>query len=286
MRIDAEAIGDEEERVWYGFGCLSGDAAGRIHPWMQYAQKSEDFTVKGFLKQIDQAFADPQKQAKALDKINRIRQGHRDFRIFLQEFEQTLLEAQGWGWADEVKKGYLRAALNKELCDRLVTQVEPDQYSEFTSQLRMISDKLQRIKAWDSHHSRNRAHNMITPSNTLHTQESMDWEATGVVNVAATDLRTQARARWVDRAEIDQRMSNGSCLRCGKQSHIIKNCQLLPARNPNRQMRTQYQETKSKPTLGKVRVAATASPKSGTEILKRRNQEAEEWESEEDSEKE
>jgi hypothetical protein len=27
LRIDAKAIGSEEERVWYGFGCLSGDAA-------------------------------------------------------------------------------------------------------------------------------------------------------------------------------------------------------------------------------------------------------------------
>ena len=54
------------------------------------------FTIQEFLGQLDAAFADPQKQGKALAQINRIRQGNRGFREFLREFEQTLLEAQGW----------------------------------------------------------------------------------------------------------------------------------------------------------------------------------------------
>ncbi|KAG9242483.1 hypothetical protein BJ878DRAFT_515250 [Calycina marina] len=107
LRIDARAIGSEEERVWYGFGRLSDIPS--------------EFNVSGFLKQLDQSFADPQRQTKALNKINSIRQGNLDFRT---------------------------AGLNRELCDRLVTQAEPDKYTDFTAQLRMILDKLQQIIAW------------------------------------------------------------------------------------------------------------------------------------------
>jgi hypothetical protein len=45
---------------------------------------------------MDLAFADPQKEAKAVSKINKIKQGSRPFQEFLQEFEQTLLKAKRW----------------------------------------------------------------------------------------------------------------------------------------------------------------------------------------------
>ena len=71
-----------------------------------------------------------------------MRQPSRNFREFLQDLEQTLLEAQGWTRADSVKKGYIRAALNRELYDRLVSQNEPYNYEDFVTQLRVTSDKL------------------------------------------------------------------------------------------------------------------------------------------------
>ena len=147
LDIDRRAIGTERECVWYAYGRLAGTAAGRIYPWMDYTKNTDMFTVQEFLKQLDAAFADPQKQSKALSRVNQIRQGNRDFREFLRDFEQTLLEAQGWKWEDQVRKGYLRAAINRELKDRLVTQEEPALYSDYVNQLRRISDNLQEIKA-------------------------------------------------------------------------------------------------------------------------------------------
>jgi hypothetical protein len=307
LRIDAKAIGTEEERVWYGFGRLSGNAAGRIHPWMQYAQKTPEFTVKGLLDQMDHAFADPQRQTKALEKINRIRQGHQDFRTFLQDFEQTLLEAQGWGWADEVKKGYLKAGLNRELCDRLVTQVEPDRYSDFTAQLRMISDKLLQIKAWDNRRNRGRGGNPYAPQViTQSTGDSMDWESTQATTVAATgrtllgrSQQGQRRAKWVSHEEIGRRRTNGSCIRCGDDSHMIRDCSFLPAQNPNRQQQARLQlnrggrHSNSNPSERKPRTAS-ANPTSTNAKSSRTNstvkevivEEGEEWGTDEESEKE
>jgi hypothetical protein len=307
LRIDAKAIGSEEERVWYGFGCLSGEAAGRIHPWMQYAQRTLEFTVNGLLDQMDQAFADPQKQAKALEKINRIRQGNQDFRTFLQDFEQTLLEAQGWGWADEVKKGYLKAGLNRDLCDRLVTQVEPDGYCEFTAQLRMISDKLQQIKAWDNRQNRSRGGNSYVPRVTNQsTGDPMDWESTKATTVAATGhtlsgrrRQGQRRAKWVSHEEIGQRITNGSCIRCGNDSHMIRDCPFLPAQNPNRQQQDQRQLnregrqsnnnlSKRKPRTASANPTSTNAKSSLANSMVKEAivEEVEEWGTDEESEKE
>ena len=95
--------------------CLKGLAARRIYPGVEAVKDTDQFTIRELFRQIDLAFADPQKEAKAVSKINKIKQGSRPFREFLQEFEQTLLEAKGWAWDDAIKKGLLRAALSGEL---------------------------------------------------------------------------------------------------------------------------------------------------------------------------
>ncbi|POS83060.1 hypothetical protein EPUL_006542, partial [Erysiphe pulchra] len=50
LQIDARAIGNEAERVWYGFGRLSDTASRRIHPWIEFAKNTESFNVKSFLE--------------------------------------------------------------------------------------------------------------------------------------------------------------------------------------------------------------------------------------------
>ncbi|RKF79653.1 hypothetical protein GcM1_200024, partial [Golovinomyces cichoracearum] len=150
LQIDAKAIGSAAERVWCGFGRLTDTASRRIHPWIEFAKNTENFTVDAFLNRSDKAFGDTDKITKAINKLNIIRQGNRHFRNFLQDFEKTVLEAQGWGWEDPIKKGYLRTALNRELSDRLVSQDEPDSYDDFVSKLSKISDKIEVMKSWNA----------------------------------------------------------------------------------------------------------------------------------------
>lgn len=102
---------------------------------MDHAKDTNNFTVEKFLNRLDKAFSDPDKIAKAIDKLNSIRQGNKEFRVFLQDFEQTLLEAQAWDWRDAAKKGYIRAGINRKLCDRLVSATELEGYDDFVSQL-------------------------------------------------------------------------------------------------------------------------------------------------------
>jgi len=237
LDIDRQAIGTERECVWYAYGRLAGTAAGRMYPWMDYTKNTETFTIQEFLGQLDAAFADPQKQGKALAQINRIRQGNRGFREFLREFEQTLLEAQGWRWEDQVRKGYLRAAINHELRDRLVTQEEPASYSDYVNQLRRISDNLQEIKAWDSRRirtARPRAHPNMNPQayQQAPVSEPMEWEPTHTVvtAAAATKRPSQGRQR-APKSTYEERQKwreSGACARCGDVKHWAANCHFAP----------------------------------------------------------
>lgn len=120
----------------------------------------------------------------------------------MQDFEQTLLEAQAWEWTDDAKRGYLRAGLNMDLIDRLVSQAEPRGYDEFFSQLRTTSDKLEALKVWDSRRGRNRG-TVAQPSSALEPQEDvdhMDWEPTPSDNVSAAQPKFKGKMNQKPRA--------------------------------------------------------------------------------------
>lgn len=237
LRTDAQAIGGEYEQVWYAFGRLADTASKRIFPWIQYSQNKLDFTVEGLFKQMDLAFLDLQKQSKAVAKINIIRQKSRSFREFLQEFDQTLMEANGWCWQEEVKKGLLKAALSGEVRRELVGRDEPETYSSYIAQIRKITDDLNEWKDQQRLRSHFQKQQFTAPEQTA-TVQQMDWEPTRAAPVAsarALQLRSQGktRAKWVSQQEITRRKEADECLRCGSSDHYIGQCHLGPARKPD-----------------------------------------------------
>ena len=58
-------------------------ASKRIFLWIQHTQDTPKFIVSYLFKQMDLAFLDLQKQAKAVARINVIKQQNRPFREFL-----------------------------------------------------------------------------------------------------------------------------------------------------------------------------------------------------------
>jgi hypothetical protein len=221
LNIDGRTIGGENEQVWYAFGRLSGEAAGRIYPWMTHAQRTNTLSVDGFFEQIRLAFSDPRSRQKALAQLNRTKQGSRSLNEFLNEFNRLILEAEGWGWDDVIKKGYLKAAISLKLLQATVSLREEETYEAYCSQLRMVSDQLAEIKDLTS---RRTAWKKEGPSSLSKetAPETMDWEPSTVV--AATRTKRK-EPKWASPEEIERRREKGLCLRCGGEGHIVRRCE-------------------------------------------------------------
>jgi hypothetical protein len=260
LRIDQAAIGSEEERVWYGFGRLSGKAADRIFPWIESTQqRGMPLFVDPFFDQLDAAFYDPQISQRALEWINNKRQESTPFRDFLQEFEQKLLEAGGWEFSDSIRKGYLKAALNLEIKTQLVAQMEPASYAEYVNLVRRTSDNLDEIKrlkgkqkGWSS--------TQYSHGRTRETNDQMDWEPTAhVASGKPAGWRRndddRPRAKWVTQDVLAERRTNGQCLRCGKKDHFIEKCSYGPARPPTTGRKGPVKKTKVATAKSKTKKA-------------------------------
>jgi hypothetical protein len=230
LRIDRLAIGPTEpELVWYAYGCLSGKAASRIYPWINaHERKSIPLRVNAFFEELDMAFYDTQTVQKALEWINMTKQKTTPFRDFLHDFEQKLLEAEGWEFSDVIRIGYLRAALSTELKRELVAQPTPSSYAEFVSMVRRTSDNLEEIKRIERVKRGYRSYAAPTPTPR---DDKMDWETTSRVASGQTPSRTPAK--WVTSEVLDQRRRDSACLRCGETTHFISKCKLGPARRPS-----------------------------------------------------
>jgi hypothetical protein len=231
LQIDGPAIGGEVEQVWYSFGRLSGTAAARIYPWVSYAQKQGQFTTDALFGQMKTAFSDPRARQKALSELNRTKQGSRPFREFLSEFNRLILEAEGWGWDHEVKKGYLKAAISIKLITGFVGKDEEETYEGYCSQLRMVSDQLTEVADltarrtnWRRQHTSQAR--FPEPGSgdpnipqTPAPPETMEWEPTA----GAAAVRTK-EPRWASPEEVERRKNEGLCLRCGQDGHRVRDC--------------------------------------------------------------
>lgn len=214
LRTDGRVIGSSTDQVFYAFGCLEGLAAARIHPWIQISKDNSSFTPTEFFAQLDLAFGDPRSVEKAVKKLASEKQGRKDFRTFLNLFDQTLLEANGFGWDENVKKGYLRNALSPDLLEKLVSVAEEPTYDLYCDQLRGIADRLEELQKVKE----GKRYPHSTPARQQNTGYSaaMDWEPSPQSNRVRGDFVTKE-------VQTERRQSN-LCIKCGKSGHYAKDC--------------------------------------------------------------
>jgi hypothetical protein len=66
LQTDRHIIRNEQEQVWYTFGCLKGKASTHIYPWIKtYQDDQTTFIIEGLCKQMDAAFGDPKIKQRA-----------------------------------------------------------------------------------------------------------------------------------------------------------------------------------------------------------------------------
>jgi len=148
-----------------------------------------------------------------------------------------LMEANGWGWQEEVKKGLLKAALAGEVRRELVGRDEPATYPAYVALIRKITDDLNEWKDDQKQRNRFQKHALAAPQQDV-TEQQMDWEPTRTAPVAATRAarsrdQDRRRAKWVSQQEMTHRKEADLCLRCGSGDHYIGQCHLGPAKKPD-----------------------------------------------------
>jgi hypothetical protein len=243
LRIDAPAIGSEYDRMWHAFGCLSGEAAANMLPWMdRYASdenKLKEGALESMLDQMDFYFLDRNLQERAVHELATIRQANRPFSTFLAEFNRLLMEAGGHEWSDDVKKSYIDRALNREMKDRLVTVEKKDDFEGYCQQLQRYADRMEenqqtRVPRSPFYRTPRQDTTKVPSPMPVPTAppapagDPMDWQPSPATS------RTQRRAKWVDEAERQRRRDEGLCLRCGASGHMIRICPHAPAVLPTR----------------------------------------------------
>jgi hypothetical protein len=221
----------EDTRVWYIHSRLRGKASTQVQPWVTAAEKMQDLTVDGLLEQLERAYDDPEAMERATRKLSNLTQGSKSFSTFLAEFDRTLLDAGGLGWQDAVKRSYLLNGITLELRQALVATPIPKSYQECCSLLHQVSNNLDTIKGIKKTNIDRTATMTTTTPHASGKEDAMEWEASPPV-ITSTVASQKVRAKWVTQEVLNGRRDEGSCYRCGKAGHIVRNCTYLPAVRP------------------------------------------------------
>lgn len=138
---------DETEtvRFWYIHSRLRGDALSQTSSWVDSVESTDQMTTEGLLNQLKAAYDDNDTAERASRKLNQLRQGSKPFSTFLAEFDRTLLDAGGIGWADQVKKTFLTNCLSLDLQNAIVATPIPSTYRGYCTLLHTVSTNLEAL---------------------------------------------------------------------------------------------------------------------------------------------
>ncbi|KAK1914081.1 hypothetical protein P3342_007327 [Pyrenophora teres f. teres] len=119
---------------------------------------------------------------------------------------------------DSLKIDYLQNSLNKKLLRYQAGYQPPlnETYDNFVQRMRVTWENL---KAIDQLSSNAPIYSTKLSSTNPTTSDEMDWSPT----VGAMQFRTRGEY-WGTQAQIAQRREEGSCLRCGRQGHLVRQC--------------------------------------------------------------
>ena len=163
-----------------------------------------------FVRHLDSVYIDPNTVARALNRLQAMKQGKESFAIFLSKFEKELGESQLTMVPDMVKIGYLRGALNIEMQRTMIGPMTYTDYGGFVQALLTVGsqlDCLQYQKLWIAP--------IMTLSRVWPDGDEMDWTPT----VQKVKLRKRLTAD-----EQQKYRQKGRCFNCLKRGHRANDC--------------------------------------------------------------
>ena len=223
----------DQERLRYALSRLSGDAAIMIETF-------NPSTLAGLIENLETSYGDPNRQATAQQKLNRMTQGDQSFPSYFAKFHQYSKET---GWNDVAQINHLVESLNPELKRTLVGVTLPQRLGDCANLINRHYNDLMRLQPRPSQ-SRSASKTTTTttatrPSTRPPTQASKDPDAMEL------DPGTRGYAPK-NSAERQKRIKEGRCFKCGSKDHLSPNCSVPMPRAGS--IETNLTKTDSRPS--------------------------------------
>ena len=139
LRIDGAVIGTPKDQATYLFSRMETKAQLMI---VSFYQNQPGCDAATFVRHLDSVYIDPNATARALNRLQTMKQGRESFATFLSKFEKELGESQLTMVPDMVKIGYLRGALNTEMQCAMIGPVTYTNYGGFVQALLAVDSQL------------------------------------------------------------------------------------------------------------------------------------------------
>ena len=163
-----------------------------------------------FVRHLDSVYIDPNAAARALNRLQAMKQDRESFATFLPKFEKELGESQLTMVPDMVKIRYFRSALNTEMQRAMIGLVTYTDYGRFVQALLVVGSQLDCLQ-----YQKGRTAPITTPNRMWPDGDEMVWTPT----VQKVKLRK--------RLTVDEQQKcrqEGRCFNCWKRGHRANDC--------------------------------------------------------------
>ena len=232
LAYDGHLMGDNRAQLAYLFMRMEPGAQLNVRSYYNAVQVQAAYTPEMFIAYLDSVFVDPNEAGRALQRLQKMRQGESEsFAAFFPRFERTLAEAEMSAESDRTKISFLEGTLNDDTRRAMVGRARTT-YLLFAADLQLVGsqlDGLRQSRKATEDNAKSLGGQSQKGKGTANEKSRMGGGNAGAGNSSDDG---KERARWVTAEEIRRRKERNLCLRCGREGHIIKSCPLAPAQRP------------------------------------------------------
>ena len=183
-----------------------------------------------FLAALDRRFGDPDERNTAASKLDKLRQGNREFGAYNADFKELMDILDNTD--DTTRRHALKRGLNHEMHNALAIYPAPkdEEFDAFVERLNELDCRLHALRIETPNHQGHR-HQHSTPKDTTggRNTSSNSTTASGT-DARPMDLSAGTTKIRITAAERARRRAQGLCMYCGGVGYFAADCSLAKAR--------------------------------------------------------